>query len=109
MSTFTGWRNADGLRWCTGCQEFMTPDLFHRNRASVAGDGLQTYCKLCARAFRHQTYERNSEREKVYARAWQQAHPERTRITRRRAHRVSYRLRKLARETERLRAQEVSA
>lgn len=86
--------NADGLRYCDICRCYMTLDLFHRNRASTAGDGFQRYCKVCSRDVRHQTYVANRAREIAYAQAWQAAHPEQTRIHRRRARRVYYRLRK---------------
>lgn len=112
MAIFTGWYNADGLRWCSKCQAFMAPDLFQRNRASRAGDGLAHYCRLCTSAMRRQTYERNRAREIAYARDWQAAHPERARATARRANRVRYRLRlrtpqQVARMVERMEASHV--
>ena len=86
------WYNAAGERYCTGCHAYMDVALFHRNRASTAGDGLQRICKLCARRLRRQTYERNHESEKAYARAWQTAHPDAVRTSGRRANRVYSRL-----------------
>jgi hypothetical protein len=65
------WYDADGLRWCCGCQCYMGIEQFHRNRASLSGDGLQTYCRLCARAARRRTYLRHREREIARSLAYQ--------------------------------------
>lgn len=82
------WYNAAGERYCTGCACYMATDLFHRNRSSLSDDGLQTYCRVCARAARRRTYQRHREREIARSLAWQAAHPERVRVTRRLAGRV---------------------
>lgn len=94
------WYNAAGERYCTGCRAYMTVELFQRNRASGAGDGLARRCRLCSREARHDYYQRHRAREIASALAWQAAHPERARVTGRLACRV-YDLRmRLKHETE---------
>jgi hypothetical protein len=78
--------------------------MFHRSRARP--DGLSEYCRLCRRERRRRDYARNRDKEIAAARAWQAAHPERTRATRRLALRVHYRLRKLDGQRRRIEREE---
>lgn len=93
------WYNAAGDRYCTRCAAYMTVELFPRNRAAGTPDGLGRRCRLCVREERHASYQRHREREIARSLAWQAAHPERVRVTRRLAGRV-YALRmRLKRQT----------
>lgn len=108
------WYNADGLRWCSGCATYMSAEQFHRNRSSVSGDGLQTYCRLCAREVRRRTYQRHRDREIARSRARiaaalaDPAQRERIQAQRRLASRVWYLRQQLAAESgERMEAAHV--
>lgn len=90
------WFNEAGEHWCISCAAYMDVALFHRSRSRP--DGYAEYCRLCRREHRREAYARNRDKEIAAARKWQAEHPERTRINQRRAYRVYYRLRKLARE-----------
>lgn len=104
MGKRVDWYNADGLRFCSGCQDYMDVALFHRSRARP--DGLSEYCRLCRHVRRRADYARNRDKEIAAAREWQAAHPERAHVNQRRAYRVWYRLRKLTREAQRIKREE---
>lgn len=91
MAKFVQWYNADGLRWCSSCQAYMSPDLFHRGQPKTP-DGLQRHCRICRRTVRKAQYAAHRARDIAVTRAWQQAHPEQTLAAARRANRVYYRL-----------------
>jgi protein-arginine kinase activator protein McsA len=53
------------LKWCYKCQTDKDPSEFHKNKNKK--DGLQNYCKTCAKVRNHKYYlatpERNSQRQ----------------------------------------------
>lgn len=103
------WYNADGLRYCTGCQDYMEVALFYRNRAVGTPDGLHRRCRVCMREPRHAVYQRRRAQAIADALTWQAAHPERTRETHRLASRVYHYGKRLAREMRERREREEQA
>lgn len=69
------WYNADGLRWCSGCQDYLPVEQFTKHRTSSAGDGLRCYCVECHSRSHSRYHRTHREARQAAARSYRQRHP----------------------------------
>ncbi|MGW9568820.1 HNH endonuclease [Prescottella equi] len=75
---------AQGLKFCTGCEQELPLSGFHVNRRNQ--DGRQSRCRECQCSARNQYRTENPELERERARAYREANPELERERRRKYH-----------------------